>query len=123
MKIVITTKGTELNSAIDPRFGRAQGFIIYDLENETNEILSNEESLKLAHGAGIQAAQNVVDAGVSIVITGNVGPKAFRVLNSNKVKIYTKTQGTVLEAINDYKEGKLEEIAPRNDISEGYCKK
>ncbi len=114
MKIAITTKGTQLNSEIDSRFGRAQGFIIYDLEKETSEVIPNTQNLNLSHGAGIQAAQNLINAGVSVLITGNVGPKAFRVLNSSGVKIYINAKGTVWEAINAYKQGKLEETSNAN---------
>jgi len=110
MKIAITSSGKELSNNIDLRFGRAVGFIIYDTETEEFNYVDNEQNLNAMQGAGIQAAQNVVNQNVDAVITGHCGPKAFTVLSAAEVKIYTEAQGTIQEIIEKFKNNELQEV-------------
>lgn len=107
MNIAITAKGDSLNAPIDPRFGRAEKFIIYDTETEEFACMDNVQNLNAAQGAGIQAAQNVINTGSKILITGHCGPKAFRTLAAGEVKVYTVDQMTVQAAIDNFKAGEL----------------
>ena len=72
------------------------------------EALPNE-AMNAPGGAGIQAAQAMVNKGVDVVISGNMGPNAFQVLSTAGVKIATGAYGTVKEAVEMYKSGKLSE--------------
>lgn len=111
MKIAITTSGSDLSAPLDSRFGRAPKFIIYDLEAKTFEVVDNDQNLNAAQGAGIQSAQTIARLGAQALITGHCGPKAFRVLQSAKIKIFNTTAGTVSEAIEQYQQGKLAEAS------------
>lgn len=111
MKIAITSNGKNLDSNIDLRFGRAFGFIIYNLEDDSFEFIDNVQNIEAAQGAGIQAAQNVVNQNVEAIVTGHCGPKAFRVLSEAGVKIYTGAEGTVKETIEKFKKGEIEEAS------------
>lgn len=108
MKIAISTSGMNLDSEVDLRFGRAVGFIIYDIENETYVYVDNKQNLNAMQGAGIQAAQNVVKQNVDAIITGNCGPKAFSVLSQAGVKIYIGAAGTVKEVVEKFKNNELQ---------------
>ena len=108
MKLVITTTGQSLDAPMDRRFGRAGGFLVYDLETEAYTVIDNDQNLQAAQGAGIQAAQQVVNAGAQAVITGHCGPKAFRVLSAAEVAIYNCDAETVAQAIDQYKSGQLQ---------------
>jgi len=108
MKIAITTGGADLEAPVDPRFGRAKSFIIYDTESAQWSLLDNAQNLNAAQGAGIQAATAVVNAGAQAVLTGNCGPKAFRTLSAGKVAVYTGVGGSVREAIEQFRAGKLQ---------------
>jgi len=108
MKIAITSDGQKLDSQVDLRFGRAKGFIIYNLEDDSFEFVDNIQNLNAAQGAGIQAAQNVINQGVEAVITGHCGPKAFNLLTSEKVKIFVGAEGTVQEAVQKFKNNELQ---------------
>ena len=108
MKIAITSSGENLENEIDLRFGRAKGFIIYDLENNSFEFIDNVQNLEAVQGAGIQAAQNVVNKDVDAVITGHCGPKAFKVLSTSDVKVYTVGEGKISEVIEKFKNGELQ---------------
>jgi predicted Fe-Mo cluster-binding NifX family protein len=68
-------------------------------------------NVRAAHGAGTQAAQNVVRLGVQAVVTGHVGPNAASALRAGNVKIYRQNWGTVRDAIEHFKSGRLPEVA------------
>jgi predicted Fe-Mo cluster-binding NifX family protein len=108
MKIAITTSGKDLDAPVDPRFGRARCFIIYDTESGDWSLLDNAQNLQAAQGAGIQAAATVVRAGVEAVLTGNCGPRAFATLSAGKVKVYTALSGTVRDVVEKFKGGELQ---------------
>ena len=107
MKIAITAQGQDLQSLVDPRFGRAQWFIIADLETGRFEAVNNEQNLNAVQGAGIQAAENLARHGASHLITGHCGPKAFRALTAAGIKIVVGAKGTVAEALEKFKRGEL----------------
>ena len=109
MKIAVTSQGPEMNSTIDPRFGRAKYFVVVDTETGEFSAADNSQNLNALQGAGIQAGRNVVNLGVAAVITGHVGPKAFATLQAGSVEMYTGAQGTVAEAIEQFQAGKLQQ--------------
>ena len=111
MKIAITTSGNDLTAPLDSRFGRAPKFMIYDLDNDSFEIVDNNQNLNAAQGAGIQSAQNIARLGVGALITGHCGPKAFRVLQAAGIKIYNTDAATTGEALKRYRDGKLVEAS------------
>ncbi len=111
MKIAISSGGPDLNGSMDPRFGRASGFIIYDEETGGHEFVDNTQNLTLPQGAGIQAAQNVAATGAGAVITGHVGPKAYKALSHGGIGVYLGPGGTVREAIDAYEAGRLKTAA------------
>jgi predicted Fe-Mo cluster-binding NifX family protein len=101
VKICITSQGKDLESEIDPKFGRCKYFIFYDTETNQYEVVENpwREAPK---GAGTQAAQFVASKGTKILITGKVGPGAERVIISAGIKI-VEAKGKVIDAINKVK--------------------
>lgn len=109
MKIAISTQSKDLDSCLDLKFGRATGFIIYNLDNDEFEFINNEQNLNATQGAGIQAAQTVVDKGVEAIITGYCGPKAYKVLEAAQVKIYTSEKDTIKNIIEKFKNNELNE--------------
>jgi len=107
MKIAVTSQGPELQSRVDPRFGRASSFIVLDTDTGEFAVHDNVQNVNAAQGAGIQAGRTVVDLGVEAVLTGNVGPKAFATLQAADVKVYSGVSGTVKEAVERFKAGEL----------------
>lgn len=106
-KIAFTTSGEDLDSPLDPRFGRCRKFLIYNLEKETFEIVENQKSFNAAQGAGIQAAETVARLGVEAVVTGHCGPNAFRVLSAAGIDIYSCQSETVSAALESFCSGAL----------------
>lgn len=107
MKIAITAQGSSLESPLDPRFGRAAGFLIVDEASGNTEYRDNSQNLNLPQGAGIQAAMNVADTGARTLITGHVGPKAFLALNKGNIAVYYSEATTAAEALEAFKRGEL----------------
>jgi len=112
MKIAITSYGEDLTSKTDKSFGRAKWFVLVDSDTDAFEAHSNRQNVNAAQGAGIQAAQNVVNLGAEVLLTGNVGPNAFRVLSAAGVKMFiVPGDNTVEETLSKWKEGNLREIS------------
>ena len=114
MKIAITAQGKELSSEIDLRFGRAKFLLVVDTETDYFEVHDNELNLNAVQGAGIQTGQNIANLGVEAVITGNVGPNAFKTLNAANVKIFLAEKQSVQDVIDSFKAGKLKEVDQAN---------
>lgn len=107
MIVAISASGPSLESPVDPRFGRAQCFIVFDTESGAFQPHGNTQQLNAAQGAGIQAAENVARLNASVVITGHCGPKAFRTLAAADIRVVTGAEGTVREAIAAFQSGAL----------------
>ena len=110
MKIIVTASGPELSSPVDPRFGRCPYFIVVDTDSMDFKSHTNASQGAMG-GAGIQAGQFAGSLGGEAILTGNVGPNASRVLASSNLKVYIGATGTVKEAVEAFKAGKLQESA------------
>lgn len=119
-KIAITSEGPTLDDDLDPRFGRAAGFIIVDPQTLQFQYVDNGASQARAQGAGIQAAEVVSRAGANVVLTGYVGPKAFAALQAAGIKVGQSLDNmTVRQAVEHYKAGKIEWAAAPNSRGHG----
>ena len=107
-KIAITSEGPTLDQPVDPRFGRAAGFIVVDPESMSFDYVENGEAQARAQGAGIQAAETIAGTGATAVLTGFVGPKAFQALAAAGIRIAQNLDNmSVKEAIDRYQKGEL----------------
>jgi len=109
MKVAVTAQGESLDAQVDPRFGRGAAFVIVDTDTDDCAYLDNSQNVNAAQGAGVQAAQAVINRGVDALVTGHCGPNAFRTLSQAGVKVYVGAEGTVREAIEKLKAGELKE--------------
>ena len=105
MKVAVSSKGKDLASQIEPRFGRCPYFLIVDTDDMRFEAFDNENAT-LGGGAGIQAAQFVASKGAE-VLTGNCGPNAVRTLSAAGITLFVNQKGTVKEVIDRYKNREL----------------
>ena len=106
MKVAVSSLGSDMNSPVDPRFGRAQYFLIVDIETMEFEAILNP-NIDAPGGAAIQSAQLIGNKGIEAVITGQVGPNAFQTLSAIGVRIYHTIGGTVRQTVELYKAGQL----------------
>jgi predicted Fe-Mo cluster-binding NifX family protein len=108
-RIAISCEEPSLDSQVDPRFGRAAGFLIVDPGSMAFEYVDNGASQAMAQGAGIQAAETVAQSGATIVLTGFVGPKAFQALSAAGIKVGQNLENlTVKQAVERYKANDVE---------------
>ncbi len=107
-RIVITSRGPDLDSEVDLRFGRAQYFIVIQLDSGVITVLSNEGNEKSDRGVGVRNFQRVIDAGAEVIITGRVGQKVMGMLSTSGVKIFLVNGGTIREAFEAYKQEHFE---------------
>ena len=106
MKICVSSQGSTLDSEIDPRFGRCLYFIFADTDTLEVESIKNP-NIDATGGAGIQSSQLMANKQVKAVITGKVGPNALDTLQAAGIEVITDIEGSVREAIEKFKEGKL----------------
>jgi len=110
MKILITTVAPNLESEVDPRFGRGAYFLIVDPATLEWHAHPNP-GVNASGGAGIQSAQFVVEQKVDAVISGDFGPNAFDALNAANIAMYLfGATRTVRDAIARFNAGELERV-------------
>jgi len=105
MRIAITANDQNLDTDVDQRFGRTPYFLLVDTDNLGFEVIENKQSFDLPQGAGIQAAQNIVPYRPVAVLTGNCGPKAFKVLEAAKIEVVTGVKGKIRDVVKAYVDG------------------
>ena len=106
MKIAVTAQGTDLDSLVDPRFGRAAYILIVDTETLACEVMDNKDNVNAFKGSGIQAASMVSDKGAEVLLTGFCGPNAFKTLEAARIRVANDVRGTVRDAVKAFNEGK-----------------
>lgn len=113
MKIVISAEGHTLDAPASPVFGRCPTYVFVDSETMEFEAVANP-AMNQGEGAGIQAAQFVVNRGAQALLTGNLGPNAFAVLQAAGVPGYLIPEGTVRQAVESFNAGQLRQLGDAN---------
>jgi predicted Fe-Mo cluster-binding NifX family protein len=113
MKIAVSSQGDTLDSPASPVFGRCPTYLFVEPETMEFEAVPNP-AMSQGGGAGIQAAQFVVNRGANAVLSGNLGPNAFDVLQAAGVPGYLVAGGTVREAVEAFKAGQLQRMSGPN---------
>ncbi|NLZ28748.1 MAG: dinitrogenase iron-molybdenum cofactor biosynthesis protein [Firmicutes bacterium] len=110
MKLAICAQDEGLEASVDQRFGRCPYFVIVD--SETGEVVKSvpNSAATAAGGAGPQSAQQLSREGVEAVALGNVGPNAATALKAAGISIYGGIDGTVGQALEQFREGKLSPV-------------
>ena len=109
MKIIISASSDKIDQPFNPRFGRAEYFIL--LDNKTREVQAFENpAVNARGGAGPQAVQFIVSHQPDVVISGRFGPNAFSALEAAGIKSYIAISGTVSQVIDQFLAGELTEV-------------
>lgn len=111
MKIAVSSRGQSLQDRLEPSFGRCAGFVVFDTNTQAISFLDNSRQQELAQGAGIQAAQMVSRAGIDVLISGRIGPKALQALSQSRIRIFAGSDTTVEEAIEAWRRNELAHIS------------
>jgi predicted Fe-Mo cluster-binding NifX family protein len=106
MKVIVTAEGTDLNAPTSPRFGRCPAYVFVETETMAFEAVPNPAA-SASGGAGIQAAQYVIEQGAEAVLTGNLGPNAADVFRAADIPVYLNNETTVQAAVKAFNDGRL----------------
>jgi predicted Fe-Mo cluster-binding NifX family protein len=111
MRIAITTTGDNLDSQIDPRFGRAQFILVVDGDGTLLDIIDNAKNRAAIGGAGIQAANTLAEKKVDVVLTGRCGPNATEALKTVGIEFGKVQSGTAKEVLHRFKQGEIPSVS------------
>jgi len=115
--IAVSSEGPSMDDMVDPRFGRAGGFFVLNTETMESSYIDNGESQCRSQGAGIATAERVCEAGITAILSGFVGPKAFTALTGAGIKIYQDLENmTVREAIEKFTSGSISPATISNKV-------
>lgn len=106
MKLIVPVESKSMEAPVCPSYGRAPFYAMFDTENGGCEFLDNSAAASQG-GAGIKAAQMLVDSGAAALITYRCGENAAQVLSAAEIKMYKAQDGSVADNIAKFKEGKL----------------
>lgn len=106
MKIVIPVDDKTTQSKVCVSFGRAPYFLIYDTDTQESVFINNSGAASQG-GAGIKAAQTVVDSEASVMLTPRCGQNAAQVIQAADIKIYKTINDTIKDNIDAFSAGKL----------------
>ena len=104
--------------SLDRRFGRCEFFIIYDTETKESVSIVNSGA-SAAGGAGIAAASQILEHNPQVVITGNLGPNAFEIIEKAEVKAYSCEVVSITEAVEKYQKNELSLISAAGGAHHG----
>ncbi len=112
MKIVFTAKGSNWESEIDPRFGRAVFLLVFDDETGNLKAFDNTELADQAHGVGPKVVEKIFEMGAGALVTGNgPGNNAAVIMKKSGIKTFVGAEGmTISDAYDAYKKGILKEF-------------
>ena len=111
LKVIVSATGETLESEVDPRFGRCPYFVVVEIENKEikNVTAVKNQGCEQQQSAGIVAGEQVANLKPDAIITGNLGPNAYGVLNQVAIPSYSAS-GNIKKAINDLIEQKLSKL-------------
>lgn len=116
MIIAIPVNDVSMETNICISFGRTPYFLIYDTETKDATFLDNSAAASQG-GAGIKAAQIIIDNHVEALLTPRCGENAADVFNAAGIKIY-QTDGNLLKHnLRAFEKGELPLL---NDIHPGF---
>lgn len=109
MKILLPVEKNETKSMVCPSFGRAPIFLVYNTETKEETYIDNEAA-NSAGGAGIKAAQNVVDLKVDVLITPRIGKNAADVIEAANINMVQSLPMSIEENLLRYDKGELHSL-------------
>ncbi|HZJ90997.1 MAG: dinitrogenase iron-molybdenum cofactor biosynthesis protein [Clostridiaceae bacterium] len=116
MKIAIPVDRKSRDSDVCVSFGRAPYFLLYDSDSEQGQFLLNSAA-ESAGGAGIKAAQIIVDSGAEVLLTPRCGKNAADVIIAAEIPIYKTKHKTVTENVDAFLAGELDQL---DEIHAGF---
>lgn len=105
--VALSSKGSDLDSPLDPILGRSKLFLLVRPGTTSITVIDNSAAEHAPHGAGLHTAETLVKQGVTVVISGDCGPKALKVFQAAGIQVFRAPAGTVKEALASWEAGTL----------------
>lgn len=102
MRIALPVDENKLESTICISFGRTPYFLIYDTETDAHTFIENIAATSQG-GAGIKAAQSIVDQKVDALITPRCGENAAEVFKGAEIRLYKSEGVSIVDNIEFFK--------------------
>lgn len=115
MKIAIPVNKKDLNSDVCQSFGRSPYFLVYNTETKESRYIDNGAAASQG-GAGIKAAQNIVDSKADALLTPRCGENAAEVIRTAGIKLYRTASDSAVNNLNAFING---ELLPLSEIHAG----
>lgn len=106
MKIIIPVDERDMGTNVCVSFGRAPYFLVYDTETKESLFIDNSAAASTG-GAGIKAAQIIVDSKVDALLTPRCGENAADVLKAADIKIFKTIGDSTRENLDAFIAGNL----------------
>lgn len=101
-KIAIPAMGNTIDAFISDSLGRAPFIIIYDVETQKLECFENP-GFTLKDGSGLKVTELILENKANILLTREIGTKAYSVLMKEHIDIHLlNSGGTVNSAIKKF---------------------
>jgi predicted Fe-Mo cluster-binding NifX family protein len=102
MRIAIPSTGENLTSPISDTLGRSPFLIFYDSSTGEYDSVENP-GFQIQDGSGLKASEIIIQNNTDVLLTIEIGRKAYSLLMKEHMKIQLlKSGGTVKSAINKY---------------------
>lgn len=102
MKIAIPSTGKEIESLISCNLGRAPFIVIYDSTTGKYNPIKNP-GFQIQDGSGLKATDIILQNDASVLLTREVGRKAYSILQKERIKIkLLNLNSTVNSAVSKF---------------------
>lgn len=104
MKIALPSR----QNRIDSHFGHCEYFTVYTV-NPENRTITQEETVASPAGCGCKSniADTLAEKGVKLMLAGNMGPGAVRVLNTAGIDVIRGCSGEIKTVAESWLNGTL----------------
>ncbi|HQK34575.1 MAG TPA: NifB/NifX family molybdenum-iron cluster-binding protein [Spirochaetales bacterium] len=103
-KIAVPTK----NGSVDAHFGHCEYFTVFEIGNGT---IASEKRIESPNGCGCKSdiASKLAQDGVTLMLAGNIGDGAIRVLKAHGIEVVRGASGTVRSVVEQWIAGTLKD--------------
>ncbi len=116
--VVLPVAGSGSASKVSDSFGRAEAFLVYDTESGERTEQPNQ-GLSSSGGAGIKAAQQVVDVGANVLLAPQLGENAAKILRAGGISLFKSRSGDTSDTIAAYLAGELPPLTQTHPSQHG----
>jgi len=109
-----------LRGKISPHLGKTPYFVLIKWQDDQIDNFQILESKAKHVGGTMTPGEFITGSGANTLLCGNLGHKAFQMLQRAGIEVYVGASGTVIESLQGWAEGKLEMASMDTACSHGH---